>query len=85
MKLQMLAELRKMIRFSIEARREGALGAHLARHQGAVDGYMSAMLDAGVATQRELLRLVQEERRQVEGPPTSATEANAFAFDAASA
>lgn len=66
----MLQELRRMLRESFTLQHEGGSYAKLARAQGNADGYMRALLDAGHASQRELLALVGEERAAVRGPAT---------------
>lgn len=59
----------------------GAAGPKLARAQGFVDGYMRALLDAKLATQRELLAVVAEERSNINGPPSGVAESDeALAF-----
>lgn len=47
-KAEMMAELRTMLRDVFAARSEGAAYARLARAHGYVDGYMRAMMEAGV-------------------------------------
>ena len=44
-----------------------SLPAACADH-GYVDGYMEALLEANIATQRELLAMVAEERANIHGP-----------------
>jgi hypothetical protein len=48
--------------------------ARLARGHGYVDGYMRVMLESGVATKKELLELVADERLRADGPATGAVE-----------
>ena len=55
--------LRGLVRKTIETRFSGANYATLAQSRGYADGYMRALLDAGLIEQRELLALVNEERR----------------------
>jgi hypothetical protein len=43
--------------------------ARLARAHGYTDGFMKALLQTGLATQRELLNIVSEERERVGGVP----------------
>ena len=56
--------LRGLVRKTIETRFSGANYATLAQARGYADGYMRALLDAGLLDQKELLALVNEERRQ---------------------
>ena len=56
--------LRGLVRKTIETRFSGANYATLAQARGYADGYMRALLDAGLIDQKELLALVNDERRQ---------------------
>jgi hypothetical protein len=69
-KAEMLAELKRMLNEAFTAQFEGAGYARLAKAQGAVDGYMRALLDGGLASKQELLELVAAERSRVRGPAT---------------
>lgn len=68
--LEMLAELRKMLRDVFTLRQEGSTYPRMARAHGYVDGYMRAILEGGHATKEELLRVVAEERQASSGPAT---------------
>ena len=48
----------------LRARFDGAAYAKLARAHGYADGYMRALLDAGLVEKRELLKVVGAERRR---------------------
>lgn len=76
-KLEMLENLRTMLRDVFRLRNEGVTYARLARAHGYVDGYMRALLESGVADKAELLSLVAEERQSVDGPATAAISADA--------
>ena len=68
--------LRGLVRKTIETRFSGANYATLAQARGYADGYMRALLDAGLIDQRQLLALVSEERRlYVDEANTRATAA----------
>jgi len=67
-KMEMLTELRTMLRDVFVAKSAGGTYARLARAHGYVDGYMRALLDAGTVTKEELLAIVAAEREQVSGP-----------------
>jgi hypothetical protein len=67
-KADMLNELKVMLYDALLAKTRGATYPRLARAHGYVDGYMRALLDAGMATQHELLSLVSEARTSVDGP-----------------
>jgi len=69
-KTQMREDLRKMLRDVFAARAAGTSYARMARAHGYVDGYMRAILEQGLATQDELLKIVAEERCRVDGPAT---------------
>jgi len=56
------AVLRSLLNDMFEAREHGVEGARFARAQGYADGYMRALMEAGLATQEEVLRFVLEER-----------------------
>ncbi len=56
--------LRGLVRKTIETRFSGANYATLAQARGYADGYMRALLDAGLIDQKEMLALVNDERRQ---------------------
>lgn len=73
-KVQMLEELRSMLREAFTLQHEGGAYAKLARAQGNADGYMRALLDGGQVSQKELLALVAEERAAVRGPATRVAE-----------
>ena len=67
-KNEMMWELRKMLRDVFALRTEGSTYPRLARAHGYVDGYMRAILEGGVASRDELLRLVAEERERARRP-----------------
>ena len=69
-KLEMLDNLRVMLRDVFQLRTDGVAYAKLARAHGYVDGYMRVMLEAGFATKKELLVLVSEERNRCLGGGT---------------
>jgi hypothetical protein len=61
---QLLDEVQK-------ARFEGAAYARLSRAHGYADGYMRALMDAGIVDKRELLALVGQTRRDFIARETS--------------
>jgi hypothetical protein len=69
---ELLDNLRGLVRDMLRLRSEGAAYAKLARAQGFVDGYMRVLLEAGIADHKALLALVSDERRDLDGPATSA-------------
>jgi hypothetical protein len=73
-KSEMLQNLREMLRDVFRLRSEGTAYARLSRAHGYADGCMRVILDAGIADQAELLRIVAEERARAEGPATAVVE-----------
>jgi hypothetical protein len=63
-KMQLVETLRGMLRENMESRFAGGSYAKLARANGYTDGFMAALLDAGIFEQRELLQIVTEERNR---------------------
>lgn len=70
-KQRAIAELRTHIREMLTLLAQGSTFPKLSRAQGQVDGYMRALLDSGQATERELLALVADVRRELRGEPTA--------------
>jgi hypothetical protein len=68
--VDMLSTLRALLHEALVLKSAGVPHARLTRANGAVDGYMRALLDAGLASQSELLALVAEERTALGGPAT---------------
>lgn len=60
----LLTTLRQLLRDVLKARFEGTAYAKLARAHGYADGYMRALLDAGVIDKSELLHLVGDVRQR---------------------
>ncbi len=56
--------LRGLVRKTIETRFGGSSYASLAQARGYADGYMRALLDADLVDQKQLLELVNAERRR---------------------
>jgi hypothetical protein len=67
-KNELLDNLRDMMRDLFVARASGEVYPRLARAHGYVDGYMRVLLDTGMATKKELLDLVSQERERTSGP-----------------
>ena len=72
-KADMLNELKVMLYDALLAKTRGVPYPRLARAHGYVDGYMKALLDAGLATNQELLSIVSEARTTVDGPAVAET------------
>ena len=75
-KAEMLSDLTLMLKDVLVAKTKGFPYARMARAHGYVDGYMKALLDIGIATQKELLVLVADQRRAVHGPALRETPAS---------
>ena len=71
----LIRRLRGLLRETCQMRNEGVAYAKLAHAQGYADGYMKVLTDAGYVTQRELLDIILEVRRGVDGPATAIVEA----------
>ena len=67
-KADMLNELKAMLNDVLQAQTKGANHPRLARNHGYLDGYMTALLESGMATKEELLVLVADERTKAHGP-----------------
>ena len=74
-KADMLNDLKVMLYDALLAKTRGVTYPRLARAHGYVDGYMKALLDAGLETNQELLALVSQARTTVDGPATIETTA----------
>jgi hypothetical protein len=61
-KEELIDVVRRLLREVVKARFEGGAYARLSRAHGFADGYMAALLDAGLVERDSLLRLVGEER-----------------------
>jgi hypothetical protein len=64
----LLQTLRGLLGDAFALHQKGAAGARLGRTYGMVDGYMRALIDLGIATQKELGVVVVEERTKRLGP-----------------
>jgi len=76
-KTEMLTAVEGMLKEAFLAKAEGAPQPRLARAYGYADGYLKALLDAGLATQKELLAIVADARTAVSGPATEARDSGA--------
>ena len=82
-KKEAIIGLRAVLKESFDIRYAGADIRRHARVQGLADGYMRALVDLGVAEERELIEIVNEERRQAtcraDAEPVRPSRAEAFA------
>ncbi len=81
-KSQLLSQIRTLVADVTRARFEGGLYAKLARAHGYADGYMRALLDAGLVDRAELLHAIGDERGRVvaEGSGASTSAATSAAL-----
>jgi hypothetical protein len=84
-KAEAMIELRNMIREVIAQSASGATQPRMARARGVADGYMQALLDLGIASQRQLLDLVASERERAGGPAMRQVDPPALQGDTATA
>lgn len=75
----LLDNLREMLQEVLHKRFEGTPYAKLARVHGYADGYMRAMLDAGLIDKQALIELVGDERRRFLDASDEATTATTAA------
>ncbi len=69
-KASMISTLRGLLQDTFRLRHEGSGYARLSHAQGYADGYMRVLVDSQVVTQSELLTIIAEVRRGVDGPAT---------------
>lgn len=67
---RMLTVLRELLHDTFRMKNHGAAYAKMNHAQGYADGYMRALVEMGVVTHTELLSLIGETRRGVDGPAT---------------
>lgn len=67
--------LRGMLGDAFALHQKGGAGARLGRTYGIADGFMLALIELGVATQKELHTVVVEERARRLGPATQTLQA----------
>jgi len=77
----MIDNLRGLLGEAFALHQKGALGARLGRSYGMADGYMRALIDLGLATQKELGVVVVEERTRQLGPATQVLSPEAASSD----
>lgn len=66
----MIRTLRGLLQDTFRLRHEGAAYAKLTHAQGFADGYMKVLVDSGMVTEPELLEIIAQVRRGVDGPAT---------------
>jgi hypothetical protein len=66
---ELIDVLRRLLRDAVRARFEGGAYAKLSRAHCYADGYMAALLDAGLLERDAVLRVVSEERTRIAHAP----------------
>lgn len=69
---ELINVVRRLLREAVHARFEGGAYAKLSRTHAYADGYMAALVDAGIVDRDSLLRLVGEERSRIASAPSVA-------------
>jgi hypothetical protein len=68
--------LKNLLRDSMRLHAEGAPGARIGQAVGYVDGFIRALIEAGLSDHATMLRIVREVRHEVGGPATRAVESD---------
>ncbi len=63
---ELVAQVQRLLGDAIKARFRGDLHVNKVKDQAYADGYMRALLDAGLIDHRELLELIAKTRRSFE-------------------
>jgi len=71
--------LRVMLRESLRLGAEGAQRSRLLHAQGCADGFMRALVEAGLSTHGELLALVRDVRAESAGAATREVDGTTYA------
>ena len=71
----LIQTLRGLLGDAFALHQKGAAGARLGRTYGMADGYLRALVDLGVASEKELGKVVLEERTQRLGAATQTLSA----------
>ena len=70
------AILKSLLRESMRLHADGASGQRLGRADGYVDGFVRALVEAGVSDHATILGIVKGVRREIGGPATAEVEAD---------
>jgi hypothetical protein len=68
-----------MLRESLKLAAAGAQRTRQVHAQGCADGFMRALVEAGLSDHRELLALVREVRAETSGPATREVDETTYA------
>jgi hypothetical protein len=81
-KERMIDTLRGLLQDTCRLRNEGTAYAKLTYAQGLADGYMRVLTNSGYLTSHELLDIIRDVRRGVDGPATRTLSAESVAVSA---
>ncbi len=81
-KSKMIETLTRLLQDTCSLRNQGAPYAKLAHAQGYADGYMRVLVDGGYLDNHELLEIIRDVRRGVDGPATRTLVPDDTASDA---
>ncbi len=68
--------LKSLLRESMRLHADGAAGLHLGRADGYVDGFVRALVEAGLSDHASILAVVRGVRRELGGAATGELEAD---------
>ena len=68
--------LKGLLRDSMRLHAEGAPGSRLGQADGYVDGFIRAMVEAGLSDHATILAVVRETRREFAGPATRTVDSD---------
>ncbi len=68
------AVLKGLLRDSIRLHAEGAPGSRLGQADGYVDGFIRALVEAGLSDHATILAVIRDARREFAGPATRTVE-----------
>jgi len=71
------AVLKGLLRDSMRLHADGAPGARLGQADGYVDGFIRALVEAGLSDHATILGVIRDTRREVAGPATRTLEPDA--------
>lgn len=69
--------LKSLLRDSMRLHSEGAPGSRLGQADGYVDGFIRALVEAGLSDHATILSVIRDTRREFAGPATRVLEADA--------
>ncbi|HTQ03708.1 MAG TPA: hypothetical protein VMI54_07615 [Polyangiaceae bacterium] len=70
------AVLKNLLRDSMRLHAEGAPGSRLGQADGYVDGFVRALVEAGLSDHASILAVIRDTRREFAGPATRAVDSD---------